>query len=164
METATVLRKAIQYLGKQCELILLALQHAGQMLERCPGAEGEAVVQQQLNDIERAMVTTTDLSHAYFPPALSYVYVLRLQDECYYVGTSETLGKRLHDHFCGQGSAWTQLHRPACVVEITEGGKAEEKVKTLEYMQKQGWEKVRGYAWTQKDLKFPPRELCGAAV
>jgi len=159
MEAAAALRKAIQYLGKQCELVLLALQHAGQMLDRCPGPEGEAVVQQQLDEIERAMATASDVPQAYFPAAVSYVYVLRLQDDFYYVGTTENLSKRLHDHFHGQGSAWTQLHRPVSVVQVALGGKAEEKALTLSSMKLHGWKKVRGYAWSQASLSCPPREL-----
>lgn len=166
MDTAAVLRRSIDFLAKQCELILLALQHAGQWLERCPGPEGEAVVQQQLEEIERAMgpaaaaaVAKPDPCGTYFPPTTSYVYVLRLQGDFYYVGTTENLGKRLHDHFNGQGSAWTQLHRPVAVVEIELGGRDEEKNKTLRYMERYNWQNVRGYAWSQTSLKCPPREL-----
>ena len=30
---------------------------------------------------------------------------------------------------------------------------------TLDYMKKYGWENVRGYAWSQWNMKNPPREL-----
>ena len=161
MEAAQALRRSIGFLTKQCELILLALQHAGQWLERCPGPEGEAVVQQQLEEIEQAMgpAAAPDLCGTYFPQNKSYVYVLHLEGGFYYVGTTENLSKRLHDHFCGNGSAWTQLHRPVAVIEIVEGGKVEEKTTTLRYMAKHNWERVRGYAWSQANLKSPPREL-----
>lgn len=161
MDTATVLRRSIVFLTKQCELVLLALQHAGQWLEQCPGPEGEAVVQQQLEEIERAMgpAPAPDLCSTYFPPNTSYVYVLRLQGDHYYVGTTENLSKRLHDHFHGHGSAWTQLNRPECVVEVVPGGREREKAKTLEVMREFGWEKTRGYCWSQTQLKSPPREL-----
>jgi len=33
------------------------------------------------------------------------------------------------------------------------------KLSTLEYMKKYGWENVRGYAWSQREMKRPPREL-----
>ena len=161
MEAAQALRRSIGFLTKQCELILLALQHAGQWLERCPGPEGESVVQQQLEEIERAMgpAAAPDLCSTFFPPTNSYVYVLHLQGDFYYVGTTENLSKRLHDHFSGHGSAWTQLHRPVGVVEIAPGGKQEEKDTTLRRMEQHGFERVRGYAWTQTNLKSPPREL-----
>ena len=165
MEAAQALRRSIGFLTKQCELILLALQHAGQWLERCPGPEGESVVQQQLEEIERAMgpAAAPDPCSTYFPPTTCYVYVLLLQNDHYYVGTTENLSKRLHDHFSGHGSTWTQLHRPVGVVEIGPGGKDEEKAKTLQYMAKHSWEKVRGYCWSQTQLKSPPRDL-GLAV
>jgi predicted GIY-YIG superfamily endonuclease len=40
------------------------------------------------------------------------VYILELLDNCYYVGRSKCVEKRLMDHMQGKGSSWTQLHKP----------------------------------------------------
>ena len=42
-----------------------------------------------------------------------FVYSMRLQDECYYVGTTTNPKQRLQQHREGQGgSEWTRIHRP----------------------------------------------------
>jgi hypothetical protein len=43
------------------------------------------------------------------------------------------------------------------VVKLIEGGDL--KQITLLYMKKYGWQNVRGYAWSQRNMKTPPKEL-----
>ena len=38
------------------------------------------------------------------------LYVLRLQDDCWYVGTTEVPNARLKQHQEGKGSEWTKVH------------------------------------------------------
>jgi DNA primase len=40
------------------------------------------------------------------------VYVLRLEDDCFYIGFSRNLDRRIKEHFSGNGSVWTKKHKP----------------------------------------------------
>ena len=41
-----------------------------------------------------------------------YLYILSLEDGCYYVGSTTRLDKRFKEHVQGTGAAWTKLHPP----------------------------------------------------
>ncbi|KAI8587916.1 hypothetical protein BDZ88DRAFT_423647 [Geranomyces variabilis] len=73
------------------------------------------------------------------------IYVLGLENDCYYVGKSKTPKDRIQQHFSGNGSAWTRLHRPVCVVE-TQAATTEnsEDSLTQRYISKFGIDRVRG--------------------
>ena len=81
-------------------------------------------------------------------PILVYpsLYVLKLEDDCYYIGISHNLNQRWSQHYSGSGAKWTRLHKPVEVVKViypaTE--KDIENRITLEYMETYGKEKVRG--------------------
>lgn len=87
----------------------------------------------------------------------SYVYVLKLEDERYYVGRTSNFMQRMNEHFTLRGSEYTKKYKPIKVVEVIEEKDThDERDKTLEYMKKYGYEKVRGYAWCKEVmLKFP---------
>ncbi len=87
------------------------------------------------------------------------VYVLQLTDIHFYVGLSENIEDRVVAHFMGGGAEWTKKHPPEKVLDVRPGGKLLEKLVTLEFMMKHGWEKVRGGPWTACDLKSPPVAL-----
>jgi predicted GIY-YIG superfamily endonuclease len=87
------------------------------------------------------------------------IYVLELENSKYYVGFTNNLEKRLYCHFNYGGSCWTKIHKPVKVIETLEGGKDIEKLVTLKYMRLYGWENIRGAAWTQRNLKNPPKDL-----
>jgi predicted GIY-YIG superfamily endonuclease len=74
------------------------------------------------------------------------LYVLRLEDDCYYVGMSYNLNFRWGQHWAGSGAKWTRLHKPLEVVKViypaTEKG-IENRI-TKEFMEQYGSEKVRG--------------------
>ena len=96
------------------------------------------------------------------------VYVLKLENNKWYVGKTKDrqmvyllnterlfyLTKRFESE---TSSPWTQMNKIIGVEEIIEDGDL--KTNTLEYMKKYGWENVRGYAWSQWNMKNPPREL-----
>ncbi|KAJ3148398.1 hypothetical protein HDU89_004728 [Geranomyces variabilis] len=73
------------------------------------------------------------------------IYVLGLENDCYYVGKSKTPKDQIQQHFSGIGSAWTWLHRPVCVVE-TQAATTEnsEDSLTQRYIRKCGIDRVRG--------------------
>jgi predicted GIY-YIG superfamily endonuclease len=87
----------------------------------------------------------------------SYVYVLKLEDDRYYVGRTSNFMQRMKEHFTYGGSEYTKKYKPIKIVEVFEEKDTyDERDKTLEYMQKYGYEKVRGYAWCREVLlKFP---------
>jgi len=76
------------------------------------------------------------------------VYVLGLEDGCYYVGITFNFNHRMSQHFGGFGSKWTTLHKPVKLETIIfPGSKARENEMTLQMMEKHGIEKVRGGKW-----------------
>jgi predicted GIY-YIG superfamily endonuclease len=81
-------------------------------------------------------------------PVLVYssLYVLKLEDECYYIGMSYNLNFRWGQHFNGCGAKWTRLHKPLEVVKViypaTEKG-IENRI-TKEYIDMYGRDKVKG--------------------
>lgn len=84
-------------------------------------------------------------------PVLVYpiVYVLKLEDDCWYVGITLDLNKRLGQHWSGEGAKWTKLHKPISVEKILfpADGETIENDTTKEYMELYGKEKVRGGSW-----------------
>jgi predicted GIY-YIG superfamily endonuclease len=76
------------------------------------------------------------------------VYVLRLEDDCYYIGSSYNLNQRLSQHWGGSGAKWTRLHKPVEVIEVVyPAGKTTENDTTKRYMEKFGADKVKGGSW-----------------
>ena len=87
----------------------------------------------------------------------NYIYVLKLIDDRYYIGRTSNIIIRLEQHFTNNGSIYTKMYNPLNVIEIEEElTKDAEKNKTLFYMEKYGFEKVRGYTWCSIELKKNP--------
>lgn len=87
------------------------------------------------------------------------VYVLELEGGNYYVGWTsvESTSDR---QLMSVGAAWPSLHHPIGVLKRLHGAdKAQQKEVTLDFMRLYGWEKVRGYAWSQCEMKQPPIPL-----
>lgn len=85
------------------------------------------------------------------------LYVLELEDDCYYIGISSNLNYRLAQHESGGGSKWVKLHKFKSLLEVrypvTNG--LEDKV-TLEYMKKFGYDKVRGGSYSKVSMNREP--------
>jgi predicted GIY-YIG superfamily endonuclease len=84
-------------------------------------------------------------------PAL---YILRCEDDTWYVGITFNLNIRFAQHWSGVGAKWTRLHKPVEVVEVIYPA-TNENEKTLELMNKYGWERVRGGSWTKIEMNRP---------
>lgn len=96
------------------------------------------------------------------------IYVLELEDDCYYVGVAADVEHRVNSHISGGGSAWTKLHKPLGRDKITilsEGVgidnpynlvTVDEKTVTYHLMREKGYDKVRGAGWTQTNLPSMP--------
>ena len=52
---------------------------------------------------------------------MTYTYLLRLQDQCWYVGKTQDLSRRLSKHWKGRGSTWTTKHPPVALAGLWEG-------------------------------------------
>lgn len=106
--------------------------------------------------------TLCDLKKTMIDSKFFYVYVLLLDNYDIYVGQTNNIYLRLFQHATGEGGAkWVTEKGPIrCILEIVINAKKDdEKYKTLQYMDKYGWENVRGAHWTKVDMNAPPREL-----
>ena len=84
---------------------------------------------------------------------MTIIYILRLQNNKYYVGKTDNIIKRYQEHLNGQGSAWTRKYPPTSLVKSIENASAfdEDKV-TKEYMAKYGINNVRGGSYISETL------------
>jgi hypothetical protein len=74
-----------------------------------------------------------------------YIYVLKLEQEKYYIGKTNNPQFRLDNHFTSNGSEWTKIYKPIMLLELRPNcdDYDEDKV-TRQYMDKHGIENVRG--------------------
>lgn len=82
-----------------------------------------------------------------------YLYALKLQHDCYYIGMTSYKDaiERYNQHLQGLGAKWTRLHYPLSLIDVrdigitTESTAAQaENLMTFEYIRKYGLENVRG--------------------
>ena len=78
------------------------------------------------------------------------VYVLALEDDCWYVGITYNLNLRMGQHWAGEGAKWTRLHKPVRLAEVIyPANKDTENQITEKYRELYGTDKVRGGKWTK---------------
>ena len=99
-----------------------------------------------------------------------FLYILKLENDYYYVGITEDIDHRYNSHASGKGSKWTQLHKPLSKDEmiILEIGRnkqnpynlvdVDESTVTYHLMIEKGVDKVRGGGWCQHNLSKLPRQ------
>jgi predicted GIY-YIG superfamily endonuclease len=86
----------------------------------------------------------------------NYIYVLKLIDDRYYVGRTSNILRRIEQHFTIGGSIYTKAYKPLKVIEVNEElTPDDERIKTIEIMEKYGWKKVRGAYWCSLKIKKP---------
>jgi predicted GIY-YIG superfamily endonuclease len=84
----------------------------------------------------------------------NYIYVLKLIDERYYVGRTGNILRRVKQHFSGYGAKYTKAYKPLKVIEVVEEmTNDDERKMTFKYVDKYGWEKVRGSYWCSLEIK-----------
>ena len=86
------------------------------------------------------------------------LYILKLEDDKYYIGITLNLNQRLAQHFSGEGSQFTKKYKPLEVLKVIYNDDINEDYEnnlTLEYMQKYGWQNVRGGYYTKLVIKKP---------
>lgn len=87
----------------------------------------------------------------------TYIYVLQLTDNRYYVGTTSNPARRIDAHRRGDGSAYTQLYPPETVVyqaDVTDQPhpRLYEEYMVKQYMLKHGVDSVRGGSYSNVRL------------
>lgn len=90
-----------------------------------------------------------------------WLYVLELEDGCWYVGITKDLKKRYGQHKSGKGAYWTKIHKPIRVVRkeetdytIESDAIMVESAVTIEYVKKYGAEFVIGGDFTKYDKEW----------
>jgi hypothetical protein len=82
-----------------------------------------------------------------------FIYILKLENNKYYVGKTLTPFKRITQHFKEIGSEWTKLHKPLEIEEIIPNcDDYDEDKYTRIYMDKYGINNVRGGSFVQVKL------------
>ena len=75
---------------------------------------------------------------------ITWLYVLHLKDDHYYVGTTKDLSRRFDEHWSGEGSAFTHKYPPIEVIGIFRDKQPlDEDSKVKELMLIHGIDKVR---------------------
>ena len=87
------------------------------------------------------------------------MYILELEDDRVYVGSSKNVKRRIAQHQAGTGSAYTRLYKPTGVLlprlgNVEGDGDAAERDETLRYMSLRGIPMVRGWKFTQVIMPF----------
>ena len=82
------------------------------------------------------------------------IYILKLDDNKFYIGKTRYLTNyRTNQHFKGNGSVWTKLYKPICVIEtVYDCDDYDEDKYTLMYMKKYGIDNVRGGSFSNIEL------------
>jgi predicted GIY-YIG superfamily endonuclease len=81
------------------------------------------------------------------------IYILKLQNDKYYIGKTDNVEKRFLEHVNGKGSTWTQLYKPISVEKIISNSSPFDEDKYVkEYMSKYGIENVRGGSYVREIL------------
>ncbi|WP_405351582.1 GIY-YIG nuclease family protein [Nonlabens sp. Asnod3-H03] len=96
------------------------------------------------------------------------IYVLRLENEKYYVGQTTNVEERFKSHKKGKlSSDWTKLNNPIDVIDVIETRFTEvseamflENSITIEFMKKYGWKNVRGGDFCTLDIEKLRFLLC----
>jgi cellular nucleic acid-binding protein len=81
------------------------------------------------------------------------LYILKCENDKYYIGKTKNVAERYKQHIAGEGSAWTSKYKPLKLMEARElRGEHDETNTTKDYMKKYGIENVRGGSYTQINL------------
>jgi predicted GIY-YIG superfamily endonuclease len=92
------------------------------------------------------------------------IYILRLNNDKWYVGRTANVERRFEQHKKGEGSKWTFLHQPINIHEVREcKSDDDEDNVTIEYMKQFGIYNVRGGRFCAVELKpWNVKEIKGA--
>lgn len=80
------------------------------------------------------------------------IYVLKCENNKYYVGRTKNIEKRIIQHFTLNGSKWTKKYKPIKIINQYDGDEFDEEKHTLLTMDKYGIENVRGGSYCKMKL------------
>lgn len=81
------------------------------------------------------------------------IYILELEHGRYYVGKTDNVGKRFHEHMTGKGSSWTRKYKPVSIEKsIPNCSPFDEDKYVKECMAKYGIKNVRGGSYISDEL------------
>jgi hypothetical protein len=81
-----------------------------------------------------------------------YIYVLKLQNNKYYIGKTLNPYFRIESHFNSEGSEWTKINKPVKILKLIKGDDYDEDKYTKMYMDKYEIDNVRGGSYTSVKL------------
>lgn len=82
-----------------------------------------------------------------------YIYILKLQDNKYYIGKTDNIDKRYQEHMNGTASSYTKKYKPISIEKIIPDASPYDEYKyTIEYMGKYGLNHVRGGVYVREAL------------
>jgi len=88
------------------------------------------------------------------------LYILKLKNNKWYIGTSENVENRIDQHFKGNGSKWTQKHTPVQLITKYKIKDLHDEDKiTIQYMEKYGINNVRGGSFCSINLSDGEKEV-----
>jgi predicted GIY-YIG superfamily endonuclease len=91
---------------------------------------------------------------------MSDIYILKLENNKYYVGKSSDPIKRFQEHIKGKGSSWTREHKPLEIIKTIKNASVFDEDKYVkEYMSKYGINNVRGGSYVSTTLDENQKEL-----
>jgi hypothetical protein len=81
------------------------------------------------------------------------IYILKLENNKFYIGKTDNLEKRKEAHINGTASSWTKKYKPLSVEKIISNASPFDEDKyTIEYMNKYGIDNVRGGIYVTEAL------------
>ena len=81
------------------------------------------------------------------------IYILKLQNNKYYVGKTNNIKKRILEHESGSGCLWTSIYKPIKIINVFANVSSFDEDKYVkEYMQLYGIDNVRGGSYVSQDL------------
>lgn len=96
---------------------------------------------------------------------MSYIYILELENNKYYIGKTNTPHLRIENHFQGSGSGWTKIHNPIRVIAtIKSHSQFDEDKYTLEYITKYGLDNVRGGSFSRPTLTPEEKQIINRMI
>jgi predicted GIY-YIG superfamily endonuclease len=96
---------------------------------------------------------------------MSTIYILKLENDCYYVGRTKNLEERIKTHKNGLGPAWTQKNKFVSIYKILENQDPFEEDKQVKMMMaKFGIEYVRGGAYSSLFLSNIQKDLISKEI
>lgn len=93
-----------------------------------------------------------------------HIYVLQLENGCYYIGQSINIERRIEEHRQGKGASFTKLNPVLSLGEIFDTGikklidaEVYEDFFVMKYIEQHGAEKVKGGSFLQSSKKRESR-------